>query len=92
MPPAFEGLWIMRAASKLSELSIKQSAKIARISAKNPRYRQQLLALGLTPGTKVTLLRVAPLGDPMVLKVRDFEFSLRRSEADLIDLKCLSHA
>jgi Fe2+ transport system protein FeoA len=38
------------------------------------------MEMGLLPGTRVTLTRVAPLGDPLLLRVRDSALSLRRSE------------
>jgi ferrous iron transport protein A len=48
---------------------------------------RRLLEVGLVPGTKVTMTRVAPLGDPIELKVRNFALSIRRSEAQGIDIE-----
>lgn len=42
---------------------------------------QRLMMLGLTPGTPFTVVRVAPLGDPIEIKLRGFNLSLRREEA-----------
>ena len=50
-------------------------------------YRAKLLALGLTCGATIELIGVAPMGDPLRLKVRGFELSLRRSEATILKLK-----
>lgn len=44
-------------------------------------FRRRLLELGLVPGTRVTFLGVAPLGDPLQLSVRGCQLSIRRSEA-----------
>lgn len=44
-------------------------------------YRQRLLAMGLTKGTEFEVARVAPLGDPVEIKVRDYSLSLRKDEA-----------
>lgn len=44
-------------------------------------FRRRLLELGLVPGTRVTFLGVAPLGDPVQLSVRGCQLSIRRSEA-----------
>jgi len=44
-------------------------------------FRRRLLELGLVPGTLVTFLGVAPLGDPLQLTVRGCQLSIRRSEA-----------
>jgi Fe2+ transport system protein FeoA len=47
-------------------------------------YREKLLAMGLTPGTEFTVLRLAPLGDPVEITVRGAALSLRRAEAQLL--------
>ncbi|MEM9538333.1 MAG: FeoA family protein [Cyanobacteria bacterium P01_E01_bin.42] len=47
-------------------------------------YRGKLLSMGLTPGTEFTVIRVAPLGDPVEINVRGFYLSLRKQEADAL--------
>lgn len=47
-------------------------------------YRDRLLAMGLTKGTAFTVLRVAPLGDPVEIELRGFRLSLRKTEADAL--------
>jgi ferrous iron transport protein A len=47
-------------------------------------YRHKLLSMGLTPGTEVKTIRVAPLGDPMEILVRGFHLSLRKKEAEVL--------
>ena len=46
--------------------------------------KQRMMTMGLIPGTKVTVLRSAPLGDPIEVTVRGYELSLRKSEAESI--------
>ena len=46
--------------------------------------RAHLLELGFTPGTEITVVRVAPLGDPLTVRLRGYLLSLRRREADAI--------
>src|SRR5437660_8969663 len=46
--------------------------------------RRRLLELGLTPGTGLTLVRLAPLRDPMEIRVRGYQLCVRRSEADAV--------
>lgn len=46
--------------------------------------RCRLLEMGVLPGTEVTLVRRAPLGDPLELRLRGYALSLRRDEADAI--------
>ncbi|RDH42786.1 FeoA family protein [Zooshikella ganghwensis] len=74
----------------LQDLSVGQSATVLAISNDNPAYRRQLLAMGLIPGTSLTLVRVAPLGDPMELEVRGFKLSLRRAEAKAVTVEVSS--
>lgn len=47
-------------------------------------YKKKLLAMGLTPGTEFTVTHIAPLGDPVEIKVRGFRLSLRQAEAALL--------
>lgn len=47
-------------------------------------YRHRLMAIGLLPGTPVQVIRLAPLGDPMALQVRDTAIVLRRDEVKAI--------
>ena len=48
--------------------------------------RHHLLDMGLTPGTKVTVRKIAPLGDPMELTLRGYELTLRKEDAEKIQL------
>ena len=51
--------------------------------------RQRLIAMGVTPGAEVQLRKFAPLGDPMEIRIRSFELSIRRLDAAqiFIDLR-----
>lgn len=53
-------------------------------------FRRRLMELGLLPGTAVTFLGTAPLGDPLHLMVRGCQLSIRRSEATLIGVRALA--
>ena len=53
-------------------------------------YRKRLMEMGLSPGTDFEVLRIAPLGDPVEVKVRGYLLSLRKSEAALIKVKIAS--
>ena len=69
----------------LRDLQVNQQGKVARFEATDDptkkAYKRKLLAMGLTPGTEFTVTRVAPLGDPVEIKVRGFKLSLRKDEA-----------
>jgi ferrous iron transport protein A len=52
-------------------------------------YKRKLLAMGLTPGTEFTVTRNAPLGDPTEIEIRGFHLSLRKQEANALQLEQL---
>ena len=59
------------------------------LDGKRKQLRQQLLALGLTPGTEFEVVRFAPCGDPIQIKVRGFLLGLRRFEMDTLQFDVL---
>src|SRR5438094_6523856 len=67
----------------LSALRPGDRATIGRLEGGGPN-RRRLLELGLTPGTGLTLVRLAPLRDPMEIRVRGYQLCVRRSEADSV--------
>lgn len=70
----------------LAKLPIGARARIADIIAE-PSLEQRLLAMGLLPGTEVEVVRQAPLGDPIEIKVLGYSLSLRRSEAACVKIE-----
>ena len=64
----------------LCELKLGDEARIVEWDARDAAGRR-LLDLGLVPGTPITLIRRAPLGDPCVYELRGYQLCLRRSEA-----------
>ncbi len=74
----------MAAASQpLTALPVGAAATVAEIKVP-PEHRSRLLEMGLLVGTTVELVRFAPLGDPVEIKVRGYHLTLRKHEADLI--------
>jgi Fe2+ transport system protein FeoA len=51
-----------------------------------------MLEMGLTPGTEIEILGTAPMGDPLEVLLRGYRLSLRRSEADLVEVDVLKRA
>ena len=49
--------------------------------------KQRLMSMGLIPGTKVTVLRSAPLGDPIAVGIRSYNLAMRREDAALISVE-----
>ena len=71
----------MAAVVKLSELPIGASA-VVREFPKTGSASVRLREMGLLSGTRITLVRCAPFGDPMEIKVRGYHLTLRKSEAE----------
>ena len=70
---------------RLSELQPGETAKISGYCrGSNKAYRQRLLSMGLTPNTSFQLVRRAPLGDPVEIRIRNFSLSLRQHEASIL--------
>ncbi|MGB5350270.1 MAG: FeoA family protein [Polyangiales bacterium] len=70
----------------LADLPLGQHAEIASIDCER-RLSRRLMEMGLLPGTGVRVVRVAPLGDPIELRVRNYSLSLRRAEAAKIAVR-----
>lgn len=73
----------------LGELKTGDRAKVTGFSEGGSSYRRKLLAMGLTPSTPLEVLRVAPMGDPVEVNVRGCNISLRREEANLVNVEVL---
>ena len=69
---------------QLSEMNVGESAKVRGFIRGSKAYRAKLLAMGHTPGTPFTITRMAPLGDPVEIRVRGFSLSLRKNEGDAL--------
>ena len=75
----------------LNELEIGKKAKIISVAGEG-QLRHHILDMGLIPGTVVTLVKYAPMGDPMELLVRGYELTLRVDDAKLIGIEPVSNA
>ena len=68
---------------KLSELTAGSSAVVREVPKSGPASLR-LREMGLLVGTRITLVRTAPLGDPIEIKLRGYHLTLRKSEAEHI--------
>lgn len=69
----------------LNDLKIGQSATISAVGGEGS-LRCRLLDMGLIPHTRIMLQKVAPMGDPMQIQVRGYELTLRREDAQKIEI------
>ena len=68
----------------LGELTVGERGRVIGYQRGDRSYREKLLSMGLTPGTEFSVIRLAPLGDPVEINVRGYAVSLRKSEAQLL--------
>jgi len=67
----------------LSECKTGTKANVIGVTG-DPRIKQRLMVMGITPGVDVKIVKFAPLGDPMELDIRGYSLSIRKSEASSI--------
>lgn len=69
----------------LNELKPSQQGTVISIGEKGP-LRRRIMDMGITPGVTVKVVKVAPLGDPIEINIRGYELSLRKKEAEQIQI------
>ena len=70
----------------LRDVKVGGMATIVRLHGEGA-LKRRIMDMGLTRGTQVYVRKVAPLGDPMELTVRGYELSVRKADAELIEVK-----
>ena len=70
----------------LDKLAVGKSGTITAVNGQGP-LRLRLLDMGLIPKTKVTVVKVAPMGDPIEIRIRGYELTIRKEEASNIKLE-----
>ncbi len=69
----------------LSQIETGKSATVTKLYD-NGAVKRRIMDMGITKGIEVTVTKVAPLGDPIELNVRGYELTLRKADADLIEV------
>lgn len=70
----------------LKDLKPGQQGYVLSLGEKGP-IRRRLMDMGVTPGTFIKVVKVAPLGDPVEVNIRGYELSLRKDEASQIEVQ-----
>ena len=70
----------------LKDVAIGQTCKIVKLHGEGV-LKRRIMDMGLTKGTEVLVRKVAPLGDPMELAVRGYELSVRKGDAEFIEVE-----
>ena len=76
----------------LAKLQRGKDAIITAITCKDRALKQHILNMGLTPGVEVTMIKAAPMGDPIEIKVRGYNLTIRKSDASTILLEDIHDA
>lgn len=71
----------------LREIGCGQSAKVVKVHGEGA-VRRRIMDMGITKNTEIYIRKVAPLGDPIEVTVRGYELSLRKADAEMIEVQC----
>ena len=69
----------------LKDAKIGSTVKVVRLHGEGP-VKRRIMDMGITRGTEVYIRKVAPLGDPVEVTVRGYELSLRKNDAEIIEI------
>lgn len=70
----------------LRDVGIGETVKVTKINGEGP-LRRHLMDMGITKGCTIFVRKVAPLGDPVEITLRGYELSLRKSEAEKVEVE-----
>ena len=71
--------------AKLRDAKIGSRVKVKKINGTGP-VKKRIMDMGITKGVELYIRKVAPLGDPVEITVRGYELSLRKEDADIIEV------
>ena len=70
----------------LKDISVGEIAKVVKINGEG-KVKRRIMDMGITKGTEIYVRKVAPLGDPIEVTVRGYELSLRKDDAEMIEME-----
>ncbi len=70
----------------LKDVKVGKSAVVVKVHGEGA-LRRRIMDMGITKGVEITVRRLAPLGDPMELRVRGYELSIRKADAEMIEIQ-----
>ena len=69
----------------LKDVKVGETATVVKLHGEGP-VKRRIMDMGITKGVEIFVRKVAPLGDPMELNVRGYELSVRRADAEMIEV------
>lgn len=73
----------------LADLKVGQRAKVLKLNEKDKAIRRHLLDMGVTKGVKITIKKIAPMGDPIDISLRDYDLCIRKEDLKKIEVEVL---
>lgn len=70
----------------LKDARIGQTVQVVKLHGEGP-VRRRIMDMGITKGVQIRIRKVAPLGDPLEITVRGYELSIRKADAEMIEVK-----
>ena len=70
----------------LRDVSVGQTVKVVKLAGEGP-VRRRIMDMGITKGVEIYVRKVAPLGDPVEVTVRGYELSIRKADAEIIEVQ-----
>lgn len=70
----------------LKEVTVGETVKVVKLHGEGP-VKKRIMDMGLTKGVEVYIRKVAPLGDPVEVTVRGYELSLRKADAEMVEIE-----
>ncbi|MBQ2987514.1 MAG: ferrous iron transport protein A [Clostridia bacterium] len=70
----------------LKQIKIGKSAKVVKVHGEGA-LKRRIMDMGITKGVTISVRKVAPLGDPLEITVRGYELSLRKEDAEMIEVE-----
>ena len=69
----------------LKDAQVGQTVTVARLNGTGP-VKRRIMDMGITKGVQIYVRKVAPLGDPMEMNVRGYELSVRKADAEMVEI------
>ena len=73
----------------ISDLKVGQKAIVLKLNEENKAIRRHLLDMGITRGVEIQIKKIAPMGDPIDISLRDYELCIRKEDLSKIEVEII---
>ena len=70
----------------LKDIPVGKTVKVQKLTGEGP-VKRRIMDMGITKGAEILVRKVAPLGDPIEINIRSYELSLRKADAEMVEVK-----